>query len=97
MMRGMAFIMSTVHAVLLNFSAGFRQSLIHKGHTLVGLLAVAFEEDYNGASAVDDQECSRNVYFSEKSELGPQISLQRTISKGREGKMKAMHRVIRSI
>lgn len=66
-----AFVTHPAHAVLLDFSLGFRQIHIYKGLTWMGFLPVEYDEDYITVQGVDERECFGNGTISITSELMP--------------------------
>lgn len=55
-MKREAFVMCSIHSVLLNCSVELLQKLIHNGHVLVGILLVAYEQDGRGVEDVEEVE-----------------------------------------
>lgn len=79
--------------MLLNFNAESRRNHIYNEHGLVGFPLV-FKEDYSTGHRISGSECFGNATISEKSELVPleNFTAQVQVLKGREQRMKVMHR-----
>lgn len=60
----------------------------------MGLLAVEYEKGHSPVQRIDEMECSGNAAIRETSEWATSENLiaQRTVSKGRQKKMKGVHR-----